>query len=67
MKKLILCLVTGFFLFTINPLQSNAETKAVPVTMSVSKTAEIAETIEFLVSDKSKSLRETVLKIYNNA
>jgi NAD(P)-dependent dehydrogenase (short-subunit alcohol dehydrogenase family) len=29
--------------------------------------SEIAETLEFLVSDKSRSLRETVLKIYNNA
>jgi NAD(P)-dependent dehydrogenase (short-subunit alcohol dehydrogenase family) len=29
--------------------------------------SEIAETLEFLVSDKSKSLRETVLKIYKNA
>jgi NAD(P)-dependent dehydrogenase (short-subunit alcohol dehydrogenase family) len=31
------------------------------------KPTEIAETLEFLVSDKSNSLRETVLKIYNNA
>ncbi len=31
------------------------------------KPSEIAETLEFLVSDKSKALRETVLKIYNNA
>jgi NAD(P)-dependent dehydrogenase (short-subunit alcohol dehydrogenase family) len=31
------------------------------------KPSEIAETLEFLVSDKSKSLKETVLKIYNNA
>jgi NAD(P)-dependent dehydrogenase (short-subunit alcohol dehydrogenase family) len=31
------------------------------------KPAEIAETLEFLVSDKSKTLRETVLKMYNNA
>ncbi len=31
------------------------------------KPSEIAETLEFLVSDKSVSLRETVLKIYNNA
>jgi NAD(P)-dependent dehydrogenase (short-subunit alcohol dehydrogenase family) len=31
------------------------------------KPAEIAETLEFLVSDKSSALRETVLKIYNNA
>ncbi len=31
------------------------------------KPLEIAETLEFLVSDKSKSLKETVLKIYNNA
>jgi NAD(P)-dependent dehydrogenase (short-subunit alcohol dehydrogenase family) len=31
------------------------------------KPAEIAETLEFLVSDKSAALRETVLKIYNNA
>lgn len=31
------------------------------------KPAEIAETLEFLVSDKSGSLRETVLKIYNNS
>lgn len=31
------------------------------------KPAEIAETLEFLVSDKSKALKETVLKIYNNA
>lgn len=31
------------------------------------KPSEIAETLEFLVSDKSRSLRETVLKIYNNA
>jgi NAD(P)-dependent dehydrogenase (short-subunit alcohol dehydrogenase family) len=30
------------------------------------KPAEIAETLEFLVSDKSSALRETVLKIYNN-
>ena len=29
--------------------------------------AEIAETLEFLISDKSNALRETVLKIYNNA
>jgi NAD(P)-dependent dehydrogenase (short-subunit alcohol dehydrogenase family) len=31
------------------------------------KPAEIAETLEFLVSDKSNSLRETVLKVYKNA
>jgi NAD(P)-dependent dehydrogenase (short-subunit alcohol dehydrogenase family) len=31
------------------------------------KPREIAETLEFLVSDKSTALRETVLKIYNNA
>ena len=31
------------------------------------KPGEIAETLEFLVSDKSTALRETVLKIYNNA
>jgi NAD(P)-dependent dehydrogenase (short-subunit alcohol dehydrogenase family) len=31
------------------------------------KPSEIAETLEFLVSEKSSSLRETVLKIYNNA
>ncbi len=31
------------------------------------KTTDIAETLEFLVSDKSKALKETVLKIYNNA
>ena len=31
------------------------------------KPSEIAETLEFLVSDKSRALRETVLKIYNNA
>jgi NAD(P)-dependent dehydrogenase (short-subunit alcohol dehydrogenase family) len=31
------------------------------------KPSEIAETLEFIVSDKSSSLRETVLKIYNNA
>ena len=30
------------------------------------KPSEIAETLEFLVSDKSSALRETVLKIYNN-
>jgi NAD(P)-dependent dehydrogenase (short-subunit alcohol dehydrogenase family) len=31
------------------------------------KPSEIAETLEFLISDKARSLRETVLKIYNNA
>jgi NAD(P)-dependent dehydrogenase (short-subunit alcohol dehydrogenase family) len=31
------------------------------------KPREIAETLEFLVSDKSSALRETVLKMYNNA
>jgi hypothetical protein len=31
------------------------------------KPSEVAETLEFLISDKSKALRETVLKIYNNA
>jgi NAD(P)-dependent dehydrogenase (short-subunit alcohol dehydrogenase family) len=31
------------------------------------KPSEIAETLEFIVSDKSSALRETVLKIYNNA
>lgn len=31
------------------------------------KTTEVAETLEFLVSDKSKALKETVLKMYNNA
>jgi NAD(P)-dependent dehydrogenase (short-subunit alcohol dehydrogenase family) len=31
------------------------------------KPAEVAETLEFLVSDNSNALRETVLKIYNNA
>lgn len=31
------------------------------------KPAEIAEILEFLVSDKSSALKETVLKIYNNA
>jgi|SRR5450432_1410439 len=31
------------------------------------KPKEIAETLEFLVSDKSLSMRETVLKMYNNA
>jgi NAD(P)-dependent dehydrogenase (short-subunit alcohol dehydrogenase family) len=31
------------------------------------KPTEIAELLEFLLSDKAKSLKETVLKIYNNA
>jgi NAD(P)-dependent dehydrogenase (short-subunit alcohol dehydrogenase family) len=31
------------------------------------KPSEVAEALEFLVSDKSKALRETVLKMYNNA
>jgi NAD(P)-dependent dehydrogenase (short-subunit alcohol dehydrogenase family) len=31
------------------------------------KPSEIAGTLEFLVSDKSKAMKETVLKIYNNA
>jgi NAD(P)-dependent dehydrogenase (short-subunit alcohol dehydrogenase family) len=31
------------------------------------KTTDVAETLEFLVSDKSKALKETVLKMYNNA
>ncbi len=31
------------------------------------KPSEVAETLEFLVSDKSRSLRQTVLKMYNNA
>jgi NAD(P)-dependent dehydrogenase (short-subunit alcohol dehydrogenase family) len=31
------------------------------------KPAEVAETLEFLISDKSNALRETVLKVYNNA
>ncbi len=31
------------------------------------KPAEIAETLEFLISDKSNAFRETVLKMYNNA
>jgi NAD(P)-dependent dehydrogenase (short-subunit alcohol dehydrogenase family) len=31
------------------------------------KPEELAETLEFLVSDKGKTLRETVLKVYNNA
>jgi NAD(P)-dependent dehydrogenase (short-subunit alcohol dehydrogenase family) len=31
------------------------------------KPSEIAETLEFLISDKAKVLRETVLKMYNNA
>ena len=31
------------------------------------KPTEIAEVLEFLVSDKAKSLKETVLKMYNNA
>ncbi len=31
------------------------------------KPTAVAETLEFLVSDKSAALRETVLKIYNNA
>jgi NAD(P)-dependent dehydrogenase (short-subunit alcohol dehydrogenase family) len=31
------------------------------------KPSEVAETLEYLVSDKSRSLRETVLKMYNNA
>ena len=31
------------------------------------KPAEIAEVLEFLVSDKAKALKETVLKIYNKA
>ncbi len=31
------------------------------------KPAEIAETLEFLVSDKSRALKETILKIYNNS
>lgn len=31
------------------------------------KTSDVAETLEFLVSDKSKAWKETVLKIYNNA
>lgn len=31
------------------------------------KTTDVAETLEFLVSDKSKALKETVLKIYNNS
>ena len=31
------------------------------------KPSEVAEILEFLISDKSKALRETVLKVYNNA
>jgi NAD(P)-dependent dehydrogenase (short-subunit alcohol dehydrogenase family) len=31
------------------------------------KPSEVAETLEFLVSDKGRALKETVLKIYNNA
>jgi len=31
------------------------------------KPSEIAETLEFLVSDKSGSLREAILKMYNNS
>jgi NAD(P)-dependent dehydrogenase (short-subunit alcohol dehydrogenase family) len=31
------------------------------------KTTDVAETLEFLISDKSKALKETVLKMYNNA
>jgi NAD(P)-dependent dehydrogenase (short-subunit alcohol dehydrogenase family) len=31
------------------------------------KTSEVAETLEYLISDKARALRETVLKIYNNA
>jgi NAD(P)-dependent dehydrogenase (short-subunit alcohol dehydrogenase family) len=31
------------------------------------KPSEVAETLEFLVSDKGSVLRETVLKVYNNA
>lgn len=31
------------------------------------KPSEVAETLEFLVSDKGRSLKETVLKVYNNA
>ncbi len=31
------------------------------------KPSEVAETLEFLISDKAKALRETVLKVYNNA
>jgi hypothetical protein len=31
------------------------------------KTSEVAETLEFLVSDKAKALKETVVKMYNNA
>jgi NAD(P)-dependent dehydrogenase (short-subunit alcohol dehydrogenase family) len=31
------------------------------------KPSEVADTLEFLVSDNSNALRETVLKIYNNA
>jgi NAD(P)-dependent dehydrogenase (short-subunit alcohol dehydrogenase family) len=31
------------------------------------KPSEIAETLEFLISDKAWALRETVLKVYNNA
>jgi NAD(P)-dependent dehydrogenase (short-subunit alcohol dehydrogenase family) len=31
------------------------------------KPTEVAETLEFLISDKAKALRETVLKVYNNA
>jgi len=31
------------------------------------KPSEVAETLEFLVSDKGGALRETVLKVYNNA
>jgi len=31
------------------------------------KPSELAETLEFLFSDKAKALRETVLKVYNNA
>jgi NAD(P)-dependent dehydrogenase (short-subunit alcohol dehydrogenase family) len=31
------------------------------------KPSEVAQTLEFLVSDKSRALKETVLKIYNNA
>lgn len=31
------------------------------------KPSEVAETLEFLVSEKSAALRETVLKLYNNA
>jgi len=71
MKKIVFCLIATCLLLTFNPLQSNAATATTPSSVSVSKTAEIAEAkalykrlddIKAMDKSKMKSSEKQVLR-----